>query len=340
MDPQALLAHWNLSAKSAESISASTRVLRVATPDGPKVLKKSRIREDEILFVHAAQEHLAASGFRDAPRFRPTRDGTPFARQGLELWTLSDWVEAEHSPLRRRNRLDPAIAKVAELHLKGTGFVAPPTPPDRVRWGTWPEAFRARLDQLGVFRRLAREARTRTAFDRLYMGLLEYHWEQAATAITLLLRTRYRLLMAIESRRASICHHDLTHNNILFRPDGSAFLLDMDYCLADSRLHDVGSMILRHCKGYGWDLDAAEIHVKLYSRHAREPLNPDELAVLAAFLQWPQDFWQVGLQYYVEKQPWPLSRFLSSLERKTANRREREAFLAGFRRRFAPDLAI
>ncbi|MDP2872410.1 MAG: CotS family spore coat protein [Bacillota bacterium] len=340
METQALLAHWNLTVKSAEPVSGSPRVHRVETAAGPKVLKRSRIREDEVLFVHAAQEHLAASGFHEAPRFQLARDGRPFVRQGSELWTLTDWVDAERSTLRRKNQLDLAVGKVAELHERSAGFPAPAQPADRTRWGAWPEIFRARLDQLGVFRRLAREARTRTAFDRLYMGLLDYHWEQAATAITLLLRTRYRRLMDLECRRASICHHDLTHNNIMFRPDGSVHLLDLDYCLADSRLHDVGSMILRHCKRFGWDLAAAELYIKLYSRNSRDPLSSDELAVLAAFLYWPQDFWQVGLQYYVEKQPWPLSRFLSSLERKTANRREHEAFLAGFRRRFSPDLTV
>ncbi len=341
MDPLELLSIWGLAAKSVGPISAAfPRVLKAETADGTWVLKKSRINEDEILFVHAVQEHLAASGFGDAPRFRLTSEGRAYARHGSDLWTLTDWLDGEHSTLRRARRLEPAIAKVAELHAKSAGFVAPPAPRDRVRWGGWPEVFRTRLDQLGVFRRLAREARTRTAFDRLYISLLDHHWEQAATAITMLLRTRYRPLMDIESRRASICHHDLTHNNIMFRPDGTVFLLDMDYCLADSRLHDVGSMILRHCKRFGWDLEGAETHLKLYSRHAREPLAADELEVLAAFLHWPQDFWQVGLQYYVEKQPWPLRRFMSSLERKTANRPEREAFLAGFRRRYAPDLDI
>lgn len=341
MEPQELLRFWGLTAKAVGPVSTSfPRVVRAETTQGGKVLKKSRIQEDEILFVHAAQEHLAASGFMDAPRFRLTRDGKPYARQGSELWTLTDWVDAEHSSLRRPSRLEPAIGKVAELHLKGTGFSPPPLPADRIRWGTWPGIFRMRLDQLGVFRRLAREARTRTAFDRLYISLLDYHWEQAATAITMLLRTRYRQLMDIESRRASLCHHDLTHNNIMFRPDGTVLLLDFDYCLGDSRIHDIGSMILRHCKRFGWEMGSAELHIKLYNRHTDQPLMADELAVLAAFLHWPQDFWQVGLQYFVEKQPWPLSRFMSSLERKTANRREREAFLAGFRRRFAPDLDI
>jgi CotS family spore coat protein len=306
-----------------------------------KVLKRSRISSEEILFVHAAQEHLATRGFVDAPRFQATPDGLPYCRVDGGLYIVTDWVEASHSRLRQTAELDAAIAKIAELHRMSCGFAPPTGPPrDRIRWGRWPEIFRARLDQLAVFRRLAREAHARTAFDRKYMGLLEHHWDQAATAIAMLLRTAYRRLMDLEQRSASFCHHDLTYRNILFRKDGGVHLLDLEYCICDSRLHDLGSLILRRCKRLGWRISTADAILEMYGRYAERKLIPEEYEVLTAFLHWPQDYWQVGLQYYVEKQPWPLSRFLSSLERKTSDRREREAFLVSFRRRYAPDLTL
>lgn len=342
MDPGAVVARYGLKLVAARPVrAATTRVMFVETNRGPKVLKRSRISPAEIRFVHAAQEHLAGRGFADAPRFLPTTGGEPFCGSGGEVYVLADWVEGSHSRLKRPSEIKAALAKVAELHSKAEGFVPPAgSPADRIRWGRWPETFRNRLDQLGVFRRLAREARTRTAFDRRYMGLLEYYWDQAATAIAMLLRTRYRRLMDIERRRNSLCHHDLTYRNILLREDSGVHLVDFDYCICDTRLHDVGSMIIRRCRSFGWRIGVAQKVLELYTGHADRPLTPEELEVMTAFLHWPQDFWQVGLQYYVERQPWPLDRFLSSLDRKTSDRREREAFLASFRRRYAPDLTL
>jgi len=342
VEPAIVVARYGLRLYAANELpTATSRILKLDTDRGLKVLKRSRISPAEIRFVHAVQEHLAAAGFADAPRFLLTCDGEPFCGSGNDVYVVADWVEANHSSLKRTAELAAAVAKIAELHEKGAGFQPPADlAPDRIRWGRWPEIFRSRLDQLGVFRRLAREARTRTAFDRRYMGLLEYYWDQAATAIAMLLRTRYRRLMDLEQRRRSLCHHDLTHRNILFRENGGVYLLDFDYCICDSRLHDLGSLIVRRCKRLGWRVAAAESLLRLYSKSAERPLSPEELEVLAAFLHWPQDFWQVGLQYYVEKQPWPLSRFLSSLERKTSDRKDRESFTASFRRRYAPDLTL
>lgn len=343
MRPDTALAHFGLTLRDQEQLlGASQRVVKVETDQGAWVLKRSRIREPEIEFVHAAQEHLARTGFEGTPRFRVALDGRPYCIDQGEVLVLTAWVEGEAREMSRRRDVAAAVERLVELHAKSHGFDPPsrlPASSDRLLWGRWPELWRSRLDQLAVFKRLAHESDAKTAFDRRYVGLVPYYWEQAATAIAMLLRTSYRRLMEIEGLERSLCHHDLAHHNILFGA-GQIHLIDMDYCIGDTRLHDIGSLIIRQCKRFGWDSGWADIIIEQYSRHAGLPLSPEELAVLAAFMHWPQDFWQVGLQYYIERQPWTLRRFLGSLERKTSGRRERERFLAAFRRRYAPNLGF
>ena len=342
MQPKAALAEYGLDLVASERLpGASPRVLKVLTGDGAWLLKRSRITGPEIEFVHAAQEHLAANGFAPLLRFERTTTGRPYVRQGGDCLVLMPWVDAAPAGLRRRRELSAAVAKLTELHEASAGFATPAdAPADRVLWGSWPTSFRARLDQLSVFKRLSLESDARTAFDRRYVGLLPYYWDQSAVAIAMLVRTQYRRLMQFERLRGSFCHHDLAHHNILFGPDDRVTLIDLDYCVADTRLHDIGSLIWRQCKRFEWDVRWFELVVRYYNRHAQRPLSQAEIEVVGAFLHWPQDFWQVGLQYYVERQPWPLSRFLSSLERKTARRKERERFLAAVRRRYAPNLSF
>jgi CotS family spore coat protein len=344
LHPETALAQFGLVLTAQEQLpGASQRVVKVQTDQGTWVLKRSRIREEEIEFVHAAQEHLAASGFPGAPRFRAAVDGKPYCLHQGQVLVLTSWVEGEARELKRRRDIATAVRRLAEMHARSSGF-APPAglavSRERTLWGRWPELWRARLDQLAVFKRLAHESDAKTAFDRRYVGLIAYYWEQAATAIAMLLRTSYRRLMEIESLQRSLCHHDLAHHNILFGPADQIHLIDLDYCITDSRLHDIGSMIIRQCKRFGWDLGWADMIIEQYSRYADLPLSAEELGVLAAFLHWPQDFWQVGLQYYLERQPWTLRRFLGSLDRKTSGRRERERFLASFRRQYAPNLGF
>ena len=68
--------------------------------------------------------------------------------------------------------------------------------------------------------------------------------------------------------------------------------------------------------------------------HRENPLDERELALLYPFLLWPQDFWQVGLQFFAERLPWPAERFWATLSRRTADREEREGFLAWFKKEY------
>jgi CotS family spore coat protein len=343
LQPEIVLARFGLGLRTATPLPGAARVQKVETDAGTWVLKRSRLAEGEIGFVHAAQEHLHRAGFAGTPRFRETSDGKPYCTVDGEAMVLTSWVEGEARELKRRRDVAAAVRRLVELHEVSRGFAPPrelPATAARMVWGRWPEIWRARLDQLSVFRRLAHESDAKTAFDRRYIGLMSYHWDQAATAIAMLVRTQYRRLMEIERLAGILCHHDLAHHNILFRADNSVYLIDFDYCIGDTRLHDIGSLIIRQCKRFGWDLAWAETVIGCYNRSAAAPLSAEELGVMAAFIHWPQDFWQVGLQYYIERQPWPLRRFLGSLERKTAGGRERERFLAAFRREYAPNLGF
>lgn len=343
MRPEPVLAGFGLRLQAMTPLPGTTRAHRVQTDQGTWVLKRSRLSEGEVGFVHAAQEHLHRAGFGGAPRFRETPLGQPCCVVDGEVMVLTSWAEGEARELRRRRDLAALLRRLAGMHEASRGFAPPDglaAAPARNLWGRWPELWRARLDQLSVFRRLAHESDAKTAFDRRYVGLLGYHWDQGATAVAMLVRTPYRRLMELERLGSTLCHHDLAHHNVLFGPGGGVHLIDLDYCIADTRLHDIGSLIIRQCKRFGWELAWAQLVLDQYNRSAPRPLEAGELGVLAAFLHWPQDFWQVGLQYYLERQPWPLRRFLDSLERKTAEGRERERFLLAFRRAYAPDLVI
>ena len=77
-----------------------------------------------------------------------------------------------------------------------------------------------------------------------------------------------------------------------------------------------------------WDLNKAYFIINEYSKYYS--LNDEDLGIIKAFMVYPQDFWQVGLQYYVEHQPWTMDYFLLRLERVIQDKEMREKFLKGF----------
>jgi hypothetical protein len=77
-----------------------------------------------------------------------------------------------------------------------------------------------------------------------------------------------------------------------------------------------------------WDLNKAYYILNEYGKYY--PLSDEDLGVIKAFMVYPQDFWQVGLQYYVEHQPWAMDYFLLRLKRVIEDKEIREKFLKEF----------
>jgi Ser/Thr protein kinase RdoA (MazF antagonist) len=110
--------------------------------------------------------------------------------------------------------------------------------------------------------------------------------------------------------------------------DGQLCLVDFDYAIRDLRIHDLINLLVRNLRHNEWHLDVCNLILHEY--HRRSKLSADEIEVMHILLSWPQDFWQVGLQYYVEQLPWPAKRFLHKLEHRIEARFMREKFLSQF----------
>lgn len=75
-------------------------------------------------------------------------------------------------------------------------------------------------------------------------------------------------------------------------------------------------------------MDVMEYIINCYSNNIS--INNKEMYLIFCFMEFPQDFWQVGLQYYVEKQPWGEEFFIRKLNRIIKDNRDRCEFLSKF----------
>jgi CotS family spore coat protein len=109
-------------------------------------------------------------------------------------------------------------------------------------------------------------------------------------------------------------------------------MIDFDYCIVDSFLHDLSSIIIR-CLKYGhWNFDTLDFIIDTYSQNTK--VDNKDLYLIFCFMEFPQDFWQVGLQYYVEKQPWSEEVFIKRLRRIVGDCKERMEFMGEFQLSF------
>jgi CotS family spore coat protein len=303
-------------------------VWRLTTNVGFKYLKRSKLTPVELQFISEALEFLVSRDFHQVPRFMLNRSGQPYFANETGLFIITDWYFSQELDFTILMDLKQASALLAEFHQKSAGFIPRGTDCDRVVWRNWPSKLAKRIEQLRDFRSLALAGKETSAFCRLYLRHFEPYYREARNSYEMLLRSPYEEVAAVDSEQKSFCHHDYSGRNLLRTFEDRLILVDFDYCLSDIRIHDLMNLMVHNLKHTGWNSSLARFILKEY--HQTGHLTQEELEVMHVLLHWPQDFWQVGLQYFYEKLPWPKERFLKKLESKVDSRLARERFLREF----------
>jgi CotS family spore coat protein len=330
-----IIAKFGLEYKACKSYR---KVWRIETNAGFKYLKKSKLTREEIWFIDEAQEHLYRRSFTNIPRLVSSKLGEPFVSENDGLYVATDWYFGKELDFGILMDLKQASRFLAEFHLKSAGFQPSHTNKERTCWLNWPHKLEQRLEQLQEFKRLANREKEISAFSRLYLRNFEPFYRQAVSSHQALLNSSYSEVAQTAFRNFSFCHHDYSGRNLMRTYFNRLVLVDFDYCLLDLRIHDLINLMVRNLKHNDWRQELSDFILSEYQ--AISKLTPQEFEVMYILLCWPQEFWQVGLQYYREKLPWPKERFIKKLRHKIEYRAARNKFLADFQKRHGLNLAM
>ena len=141
----------------------------------------------------------------------------------------------------------------------------------------------------------------------------------------------YQAISELRSQKAEdnevICYHDWAYHNLLIdpvRPD-SAYLFDLDSLLVDQAVHDRANLFRLYLRLWRWSLPA---FFKLLWQFDRDyPWRKGELRLLHTYLTFPYDYWILGRQYYLERQPWSARYYQEQWQRKIESCQARELCL-------------
>lgn len=308
------------------------KVWRVETDAGFKYLKKSKLSREEIWFIDEAHKYLYQRSFDNIPLLVWSKFSEPFVSETDGLYVATDWYFGSELDFGILMDLKQAARFLAEFHLKSAGFQPSHTNEQRTCWLNWPCKLEQRLEQLQEFRRLATMEKETSAFSRLFLRNFEPYYRQAISSYQALLSSSYSEVAQTAFRNLSFCHHDYSGRNLLRTYHNRLLLVDFDYCLLDLRIHDLINLMVRNLKHNNWRQELCDFILSEYQVISK--LTPEEFEVIYILLCWPQEFWQVGLQYYYEKLPWPKERFIKKLRHKIEYRAVRNKFLTEFPKRY------
>lgn len=301
------------------------KIYKLNTDKGMKCFKKTHARRSYFLFVFAAVNHLIENGFTAVIAYDRTLDGDICIDDGEYIYYALPWIESRQCRFKKQDDLTKIIKLSAELHKASAAFIPPDGSKPRALYGKWPERFKSRLDDIRAFKDIIEAKEAKDEFDSTYYPLIDFFIDQGSEAIELLAVGSYYDVSNRAREKGEFCHHDMAEHNFLITPSGEIKIIDFDYCIMDTRLHDVASLVIRNMKHGEWDIAKADFILNEYSKYYN--ISSEDLEVIKYFTLFPQDFWQIGLQYYVEKQPWTMQNFMSRLNDQKDDFALRQSFL-------------
>lgn len=312
-----------------ESVEKIKNVYKITTRENKYCLKVIKFEFSHFLFIISAIKHLQNNNFEKIPYIIKNNHCNDYISLENKYAYLTPWVEAREC--NYSNPLDVAIAacKLAELHKKSAAFNVTDNMKPRVGWFKWLDNFRNKRNELLLFENIIENKEYRTEFDNLYLRSIDEELMRVDKAMDHLLKSDYFNSMRYEVENRGFCHHDYAHHNILIEDDDSVNIIDFDYCILDTHLHDLSSLLIRVMKNGKWDIENSINIIDYYS--SIYPVEQTDIPIMAAFIEFPQAFWQLGIQYYIEKQPWEEEFFINKLDKIYEDKDLRQEFVDEFR---------
>lgn len=314
--------NYNIKIKSLEKVKNSYKLESENKNYAIKIIKYDFAH---FYFILSAIKHLQKRGFNNTPKILRNNQGNDYIKLENCYAYLTEWIPSRVSNYNNPIELAAISKKLGELHKCSCGFSLNKNMKPRIGWYSWIEVFETRCNEILDFKNRIYQKAYKSKFDLLYLDNIETEIARGKRAINGLKKNNYIKIMDKEVMKMGFCHHDFAHHNILVDESGEFNVIDFDYCILDSHLHDVSSLLIRAMKEGKWSKEKANLILNNYC--TTNSIYDEELKLIKEFIKFPQVFWQVGLQYYWEQQPWGEEFFIGKIKKYLEDIDYREEFL-------------
>ncbi len=311
-----------------ETIEKFKNSYKIKTKDGDYGIKVIKYQYPHFYFILSAIKHLKKRGFENIPEIISTKDNLDYIRLGNNFAYLNKWIESRNCNYKDFMDLKLASETLGKFHNYSEGFTLNSNMAPRIAWFSWIKVFETRCDEILDFKKRIYQKAYKSQFDEIYLQAINEEIEIGKRAIDEIKNNKYIELMNKEVLKRGFCHHDYAHHNVLIDKNGEINIIDFDYCILDTHIHDLASLVIRAMKDNEWNREISNFILSSYGK-THSILN-DELKLMKGFIRFPQGFWQIGLQYYWEQQPWGEEFLVNKLNKYLKDRDNREKFLESF----------
>lgn len=317
--------NYGLNVDNIEKVKNS---YKIDTIEGKYCLKVIKYEFSHFYFILSAIKHLQQRGFNNIPEFIMNNENKEYGCINEKYVYLTKWITSRVSNYDNPLELSMVSSNLSKLHQYSKGFTLDKSMKPRIGWFSWVKVFETRRNEILDFKKRINQKAYKSEFDMLYLDNIELEIKRAEQSILGLQKNNYVDVMEKEVFARGFCHHDYAHHNILIDNNQGINVIDFDYCILDSHLHDLSSLLIRSMKDGKWESDKADLIIKAYRENM--DIRKEEIPIVREFIRFPQAFWQIGLQVYWEQQPWEDEVFVNKLEKYLDDRELREKFIDSY----------
>ncbi len=300
---------------SAE-ISCCRGVYLLQTDLGELVLKRMRTGTDRSYLIGKLLEQSHSDGL--LPQLISTKYGGSYFFQNGNRYLLTTKLAGREGDYLNFEDFLSALHGMRLFHATAAPLIATDPAWQVIKFSVV-ALWQWRLRELLVCRRLAQH--DSSEFGKQYLSRWAYFYLQASLALSL------SQLQRIQSE-PRLCYHDWACHNLLL-DQGRVGLFDFEYLILDVGAHDQANLLGKYLRLYSYD----EVRFAQAMQALRDnyPCRAAERQLLRAYLTFPYDYWMLGRQYYLERQPWALKHYWQQWRRKIEVEPQRARVLSWLR---------
>lgn len=277
-------------------------IYTITGSDGIRVLKKLRIGAEQAKLIGELLTYLNGSGL--TPEFIRPRSGAAYFWNKGNRYFLTRFLPGRIADYFKIEDLQAAIRAMSTLHdLTSKFLVSHPIHRSFLKFELI-QVWRQRLREMKVCRE--RALRVRDPWSRRYLRSWYLYWNLGVKAV--------KEIETLKPKGSEvICYHDWAFHNLIIN-NGEAALIDFDYIIVDQPVHDRVNLLSRYLRLHQWSKEALLKGLWNFDRYY--PWKAGELRKLRIYLTFPYEYWILGRQYFLERQPWPAKYYEEQWERK------------------------
>lgn len=270
-------------------------------------LKLSRVDKIHVDFIMDIYSHLKKTFFKShLIDFERTMNGGFYFLDNFgRIYLMSRWIDGRGADYRAFSDLKMVINILNRLHISTACLAAQEK---KMHFPCYEEVFQNKYSQIKTMENIIHQKEICSTFDKHFLRTIHRFENRFIKCIQFMKKIGNYFRV---SNQKVLIHHDPAHHNFIFTED-NVYLIDFDYAVFDYDVHEFVNLGVRVLKTNEWNVNTFKSYLKLLIEKGIPTRFWFEVFWVLMFF--PQEIWQVGFQYYFEKQPWTEEYFLKRLK--------------------------